>query len=93
MIGDDLQQLYHRLERSAGAFLAAPGVLSAMELDECAGQLRRVCAARLDDGTLNGRLSELQRAARSADPDLVRRLFQEIRQTMAGHGIRGHSPD
>ncbi len=93
MIGDDLQELFHRLEKAAREFLSAPGVLSAMGLDERAGQLRRVCAARLDDQALTGRLSDMQQAARSADPDLVRVLLAEVRQAMARHGIAGQSPD
>ncbi len=87
MIGDDLQQAYDRFEKSVEMFLADPGVLTAMDVDDRAGQMRRVLAARQGDREAVRRLSALQEAARSVDRDLAETLFKDLRRELIGQGL------
>jgi len=67
MIGDDIQQIFEGFGAAADAYFDSPGVLQGMELDERAGQLRRVCPGKLRDTPLGSRLHDFQKRVRSGD--------------------------
>jgi len=88
MIGDDIQQIFEGFRAAANAYFDAPGVLQGMELDERAGQLRRVCLGKLGDTPLGSRLYDFQTRVRSGDPEGAQLLLEELAPALAGHGLR-----
>jgi hypothetical protein len=87
MIGDDVQQIFERFREAAEAYFSDPGVLEGMELDERAGQLRRVCAGKLGDAALGSRLYDFQKRVRSDDRDGARDLLEELTPSLVKHGM------
>jgi len=83
----DPQRTFDGFLSAARAYREAPGLMTALDLDEKAGRVRQSCYSTLKDEPLGRAFEQLLSSVRKRDPERVETLLEEIIQGLAGHGI------
>lgn len=72
------EQLLSNFRSKAEAFLADPGLVTGIDLDDAAVILKRYVLTELHDQTLAGRLGEIPKQVRKLDVESLAGLVKEI---------------
>lgn len=78
MLAEDPQRLFDEFAPLARAYIKAPGVMKALELDKVCMKLYPVVARKLEDLTLANRIREFGRNLPRKEADELAVLLEEI---------------
>ncbi len=87
MLAEDPQALFDQFVPKARAYVEAPGMMAALELDDLCAKLYPLVARKLDDTALSSKIRDFGRGLPRKPPDELARLLDEILESARRAGL------